>query len=58
MSADRTADRRDPDRDRRPPPDPRLARLQKSIVGGEDPKDEVYRRLAEAVREIMRREPR
>jgi hypothetical protein len=55
MSADRAADRRDPKRDRRPPPDPKLARLKTSIVGGADPKDEVYRRLAEAVREIMRR---
>ena len=55
MSAERAADRRDPERHRRPLPDPRLARLKKSIVGGENPEDEVYRRLAEAVREIMRR---
>ena len=50
-----STDRRDPKRDLRPPPDPKLARLRKQVTGGEDPRDEIYRRLAEAIREIMRR---
>jgi hypothetical protein len=49
-------DRKNPEREPVPRrPDPKLARLKRQITGGGDAKDEVYRRLAEAIREIMRR---